>query len=240
MVNGNTIITVFTANIGKIKPSPYIEAMTPLDWSQRFRESTRGRIVARLRRGLATVEELAQSVGLTENGIRVHLATLERDGWIRSEGVRRAEGPGKPATLYRLAPEAEPLLSSAYRPMLLALLGVLYDREKPAKLRTLLHETGRRLGTELAHAGGPGLRTADRVVAILGALGAEVEVEEETRDRLVVRGFGCPVGDAVRVSPSACSAVTALLEGALDAKVIERCDRSGSPHCCFEVSRRTG
>ena len=214
--------------------------MAPLDWSQRFRESTRGRIVARLRRGLATVEELARAVGLTENGIRVHLATLERDGWIRGEGVRRAEGPGKPATLYRLAPEAEPLLSSAYRPMLLALLGVLYDREKPAQLRALLRETGRRLGAELAQAGSPGQKTADRIAAILGAMGGEVEVEEEGRGRLMVRGLGCPVSEAVRITPAACSAVTALLEGALDASVIECCDRSGSPRCCFEVTRRAG
>ena len=214
--------------------------MTPIDWTQRFRESTRGRIVARLRRGLSTVEELAHAVGLTENGIRVHLATLERDGWIRAEGVRRAEGPGKPATLYRLTPEAEPLLSNAYRPMLLALLGVLYDREKPAGMRTLLRETGRRLGAELAASAGPGQKMADRVVAILGALGGEVEVEEASRGRLTVRGLGCPVADAVRVTPAACGAVTALLEGALDAKVVERCDRSGAPRCCFEVTRRAG
>ncbi len=214
--------------------------MSPLDWSQRFRESTRGRIVARLPRGLATVEELAAAVGLTENGIRVHLATLERDGWIRGEGVRRAEGPGKPATLYRLAPEAEPLLSSAYRPLLLALLGVLCERQKPAGLRAVLRETGRRLAAELAQGGDPGQKPADRVAAILGALGGEVEVVEEGRGRLTVRGFGCPVGEAVKITPAACSAVTALLEGALDARVVERCDRSGSPHCCFEVSRRAG
>ncbi len=214
--------------------------MPPLDWSRRFRESTRGRIVARLRRGLATVEELARSVGLTENGIRVHLATLERDGWIRIEGVRRGEGPGKPATLYRLAPEAEPLLSNAYRPMLLALLGVLQDREPTGKVRALLRETGRRLGAELATGGGAGTKTADRVAAILGALGGEVDVEAEGRGKLTVRGLGCPVGEAVRVTPAVCSAVTALLEGALDAKVAERCDRSGSPRCRFEVTRRAG
>lgn len=209
--------------------------MTPTDWSRRFRETTRGRIVARLRHGEATVEELARAVGLTDNGIRVHLATLERDGWIRGEGVRRAEGPGKPATLYRLAPEAEPLLSNAYRPMLLALLGVLYDREKPARVRALLRETGRRLGAELAQEGTSEGSLADRVAAILGALGGEVEVQQEARGRLLVRGLGCPVAEAVRITPAACGAVTALLEGALDTRVVERCDRSGSPRCCFEV-----
>ncbi len=214
--------------------------MAPLEWSQRFRASTRGRLVSRLRRGPATIEELARSVGLTENGIRVHLATLERDGWIRAEGVRRGEGPGKPATVYGLAPEAEPLLSSAYRPMLLALVGVLYDREKPAKVRALMRETGRRLGAELARSSDPAQSPADRVAAILGALGGEVEVVESGRGRLSVRGHGCPVGEAVRITPATCGAVTALLEGALGARVVERCDRTGSPRCCFEVTRRAG
>jgi predicted ArsR family transcriptional regulator len=214
--------------------------MTPLDWTQRFRDSTRGRIVSRLRRGSATVEELAAAVGLTANGIRVHLATLERDGWIRAEGVRRGSGPGKPAAIYILAAEAEPLLSSAYRPLLLSLLSVLAETEKPAKLRALLRETGRRLARELAGGLEDVDTMAERVSAILTALGGEVEVEEGRRGSLVVRGLGCPVGEAVRVVPGACETVASLLEGALDAKVTERCDRSGQPRCRFEVVRRAG
>jgi predicted ArsR family transcriptional regulator len=216
--------------------------MSPLDWSQRFRDSTRGRIVSRLRRGSATVEELADAVGLTANGIRVHLATLERDGWIRAEGVRRGSGPGKPAAIYVLAAEAEPLLSSAYRPLLLSLLAVLAETEKPARLRALLRETGRRLATELTGDAEAAGTMAERVSAILASLGGEAEVVEEggRRGSLVVRGLGCPVGEAVRVTPDACGAVASLLEGALGAKVTERCDRAGSPHCRFEVVRRAG
>lgn len=214
--------------------------MSPLDWSQRFRDSTRGRIVARLRRGPATVEELAAAVGLTANGIRVHLATLERDGWIRAEGVRRSAGPGKPATLYTLAPEAEPLLSSAYRPLLLSLLAVLADTKRPAKVRALLRETGRRLAAELAVRFEDTDTSAERVRSILATLGGEAEVEEGRRGSLLVQGLGCPVGEAVRVAPGACGAVAALLEGALDARVTEQCDRSGSPRCRFEVVRRAG
>jgi predicted ArsR family transcriptional regulator len=214
--------------------------MTPLDWSQRFRDSTRGRIVARLRRGPATVEELAATVGLTSNGIRVHLATLERDGWIRAEGVRRASGPGKPAALYVFAPEAEHLLSSAYRPLLLSLLEVLAETEKPAKLRAMLRETGRRLAADLTAGLDPQATRADQVTAIVAMLGGEAEVAEGHRGSLVVRGLGCPVGEAVRIVPGACAAVAALLEGVLDARVIERCDRSGTPRCCFDIARRAG
>jgi predicted ArsR family transcriptional regulator len=212
--------------------------MSPLDWSQRFRDSTRGRIVSRLRRGPATVEALAAAVGLTANGIRVHLATLERDGWIRAQGVRRGSGPGKPAAIYVLAAEAEPLLSSAYRPLLLSLLAVLAETEKPARLRALLRETGRRLASELT--GDDAGTMAERVSAVLASLGGEVEVEKGRRGSLVVRGLGCPVGEAVRVTPDACGAVASLLEGALDAKVTERCDRAGSPHCRFDIVRRAG
>jgi predicted ArsR family transcriptional regulator len=47
-----------------------------------FFESTRGRVVTLLRRSGRTVEELARELGLTDNGVRAHLATLERDGVV--------------------------------------------------------------------------------------------------------------------------------------------------------------
>ena len=76
---------------------------------RRFLETTRGQIVALLRRRAHSVDELAQALGLTANAIRAHLSTLERDGLVRQEGVRRGPGAGKPATLYEIHPAAEPL-----------------------------------------------------------------------------------------------------------------------------------
>ena len=208
--------------------------MAPVDWSRRFLDSTRGRIVDRLRRSPATVEELAAATGLTENGARAHLATLERDGWIHAEGVRRAPGPGKPATLYALAAGAEPLLSSVYRPLLLALLEALAERERPARVDAVVRDAGRRLAEQLGR-GGTG-SPADRAVRLLESLGGAVEVEPGRKGRFVIRGFGCPVGEAVTVEPRVCKAVTALLTGVLEAKVQEHCDRAGRPSCRFEVS----
>src|SRR5262252_556824 len=153
----------------------------PREWSDQFRSSTRGRIVSRLRHGPATVEELAAAVGLTDNGVRVHLATLERDGWIHGRGVRRSETPGKPATLYGLAPDADALLSTAYRPLLLALLSALADRESPAHLATLLRDAGRRLAAE--HHGGSSKPARQRIAELLASLGAEVDVVELKKGR---------------------------------------------------------
>ena len=55
-----------------------------------------------MRRAGFTVDELARELDLTNNGVRAHLATLERDGIVRQSGVvRRESGGGKPAYLLR-------------------------------------------------------------------------------------------------------------------------------------------
>ena len=93
---------------------------------QRFLESNRGQIVSLLRRSGRTVEELARALDLTDNGIRAHLAVLERDGVVRQWGsVRRDSGGGKPAYVYELTPEAEDLIPKGYEPVLRRLLDVL-------------------------------------------------------------------------------------------------------------------
>ncbi len=110
-------------------------------WDQRFFSTTRGRIVALLRRATRTVDELADVLGLTDNAVRAHLATLERDGLVQQSGLRR--GSGKPAYAYDLTPEAERLFPKAYGPILGELLDVLAERLPPAELEELLRAVGR-------------------------------------------------------------------------------------------------
>jgi DNA-binding transcriptional ArsR family regulator len=100
--------------------------MTQPLWSQRFFASTRGRIVALLRRIPMTVDQLAQALELTDNAVRAQLAGLERDGIVRPDGIKK--GTSKPSVAYSLIPDVEPLLSRAYRPLLHALLDTLAER----------------------------------------------------------------------------------------------------------------
>jgi predicted ArsR family transcriptional regulator len=94
--------------------------------NQRFFASTRGRIVVLLRRGGQTVEELAHTLGLTDNAVRAHLITLERDGLVQQQGAR--PGKRKPSVVYDLAPAAEDLFPKAYGPVLRQLLQRLTER----------------------------------------------------------------------------------------------------------------
>jgi predicted ArsR family transcriptional regulator len=162
------------------------------------------------------------------------VATLERDGWIHAGGTRRLPGPGKPAVLYVLAPAAAAVLSTAYRPLLLGLLASLAARDRPAQRRALLRRVGRRLALQLGD-GGTG-QPRERAARLLERLGGVVETTATRKGRFEVRGLGCPVAEAVAVEPRACQAVSALLAGALGARVVERCDRSGEPSCRFVVT----
>src|SRR5918999_673767 len=123
--------------------------MAATGFNQRFLETTRGQIVALLRRGEQTVEELARALELTDNAVRAHLATLERDGLVHSVGVRRGAGAGKPATIYELHPDAEPLFSRAYAPVLRAMLDVIAERMPEDEAEALMRDVGRRLASQL-------------------------------------------------------------------------------------------
>lgn len=202
----------------------------------RFFESTRGRIVQLLRRARHTVDELATELGLTDNAVRAHLASLERDGMVRTDGVRRQPGAGKPATIYEIDPAAEEYLSRAYVPLLNALLGTLGSRLPANELRDVMSEVGRRM------AGGrhlpPNADFEARVQAaanVLVELGAEAMVEREG-DTMTIRGCSCPVSAAVSERPEVCRALQALLTDLTGATVEERCDRGERPRCRFDIS----
>jgi predicted ArsR family transcriptional regulator len=203
--------------------------------NQRFRESTRGRIIARLREGARTVDELAAELGLTDNAIRQHLTALERDDIVRQAGVRRVQGAGKPAWVYELHPDAEPLLSRAYAPVLSALLDVLSTELSEAQVRRVLRHTGRRLAEAVGGRAAGDLHARAKAAAnVLTELGGLVHVEEK-RGSAMLRGAACPLATAVGKDPRVCRAVESLVSEITGASVQECCDRSARPRCCFSV-----
>jgi predicted ArsR family transcriptional regulator len=206
-------------------------------WSEKFYESTRGRIVGLLRQGSATVDQLAKALGLTDNAVRSHLATLERDGIIEQSVSKRDGTVGKPAYRYALAPDAEPLFSRAYVPLLVQLLQVLAERIPQPELDAMMRTVGRRLAADQSAPRGTMWERAEAAVHVLNALGGIARVEEHD-DQLAIRGASCPLGAAVHGHPEVCRAVEALLAELVGAPVHERCERGEHgerARCCFEI-----
>src|SRR4029079_9357215 len=114
---------------------------TKLD--KRFFDSTRGRIVNLMRGRTKTVNELSAELKLTDNAVRAHLLSLERDGLIRQSGIQR--GTRKPHFAYELTDEAEHLFPKTYDTLLNQLIAVLKGRLTPLALEDVLRDVGRSL-----------------------------------------------------------------------------------------------
>ena len=74
-------------------------------WRKRILESTRGQILQLLRNGEQTVNDLAAALHLTDNAVRAHLLSLERDGLVHQSGTQ--PGVRKPHATYALTADAE-------------------------------------------------------------------------------------------------------------------------------------
>jgi predicted ArsR family transcriptional regulator len=205
-------------------------------WDRKFFESTRGRVVTLLRRADFTVDELARELGLTNNGVRAHLATLERDGIVRQSGVvRRESGGGKPAYLYELTPETEDLFPKAYELTLHRLLDVLAKQLESDESEALLRSVGRLMAKGETVPTDGARERLEAAVEVLNELGGLAELEERDGG-FVIRGYSCPLSGVTQEHPEVCRMVETLITELAGVPVNEHCDRGERPRCCFEVA----
>ncbi len=213
---------------------------------ERFFESTRGRIVSLLRGQTRTVNELAAELEMTDNAVRAHLATLERDGLIRQSGVQR--GHRKPHFAYELTPEAEHLFPKSYDVLFNVLMSVLKERLTPDELGDILREVGRKAAADARQTDATALtaRVSDadfsarieKVVKTLEALGGAPRLEKEA-DKIIIQSASCPFGAAVKVHPEVCRAAETLVAQITGARVRETCNKTAvPPRCSFEITEK--
>lgn len=200
--------------------------------NERFFTSTRGHIILLLRRAGHTVDELAQALELTDNAIRAHLATLERDGLVRQSGERRSGG--KPASVYTLTPQAEQLFPQSYDLVLTYLLDALAENMTAQEREALMRAVGRRLAAQWHILDGNGQFRLERAVEALNQLGGLAELEQGGEVSRI-EGYSCPFAAVVPTHPEVCQLAETFLSELAGVPVQQRCENPGSPHCSFIV-----
>ena len=204
---------------------------------KRFFGSTRGRVVTLVRGTTKTVNELAEELELTDNAVRAHLLSLERDGLIKQSGVQR--GTRKPHFAYELTGEAEALFPKAYDALLNQLITVLKGRLAPKAVAAVLREVGRSLARNQAS----DLHSIDlegraqTALKVLEALGGSAKIDREG-SKLLIRSPSCPFSAVVVEHPEVCKLAEALVSKIMLVPVRERCAREEFPQCRFEIADR--
>ena len=205
---------------------------TKLD--KRFFESTRGQIILLLRASSKTVNELAAELNLTDNAVRAHLLTLERDRLVVQSGM--VKGFRKPHFVYGLTDEARHLFPKSYDSLFNQLLDVLKNRLSAAALKDVLYEVGRRIGKSNPADAGESLDARlDKTLSALEEHGGAAKIFKED-DKIFIKSESCPFADAVSVHPEICRLAESMVEEIVGKPVKEKCNRERLPQCCFEVN----
>jgi predicted ArsR family transcriptional regulator len=210
------------------------ESMKHIGWRERLFKSTRGKIIELLRTRERTVNELAAELHVTDNAVRAHLASLERDRLVFQSGMK--PGVRKPHTTYALGPEAEQLFPKAYGRLVSLLMSIFSPRVKPQDLRAGMRAAGRAVAREHLRdlKGKTRQQRIDAALRILKDLGGAATFREENGKHFIY-GNGCPIAAATANHPEACLLAESLLTSVIGARVKERCIRGPAPSCRFEV-----
>jgi predicted ArsR family transcriptional regulator len=210
--------------------------MKPQRWRERLLTSTRGQILALLRTDVRTVNDLAAALKLTDNAVRAHLVSLERDGLIQRHGSR--PGIRKPHTSYALAADAEQIFPKAYGSLLNHLVASISRRLDRRELRASMREVGLSLANE--HTDGLSKRSRKERLAIaldlLKKVGGEATYHADGKK--FIRSQHCPIAAITANYPDACLIVETFLSKITGARVKQHCERGISPRCCFELTTK--
>ena len=167
-------------------------------------------IVVLLRRGGRTVEELAVARGPSDNAVRNHLSTRERDLLIQQAGVgERAERASRRCCTNSI-PTRNRLFSWGYPPVLTAVIETSVSACEPDEADRLLGEVGHRLARQ----------SGDK---------------RRERWKICIRARSCPLSAAVSKQPGLCRAVEALVADVTAAHTKSRCENGVRPRCCFAI-----
>jgi predicted ArsR family transcriptional regulator len=206
-------------------------------WNQRLLASTRGRVLALLRDEHRTVNELAAALDLTDNAVRAHLLSLERDGLVQEKGTRA--GRRKPHVIYGLTMEAEHVFPKAYGLLLDYFVGTVSRQLPPRALRATMREVGRKLASSHLERSSKRSRR-DRIkvaLELLKELGGSARFENRDGKDFIYGPHGCPLAAVTGNHPDACLIIESLLSEIVGVPTRKCCEYGQTPRCCFELGR---
>lgn len=189
-------------------------------------------------RGGATIAELAEHIGISDEGARQHLLRMERKGWIRRRDARPTSGrAGRPAAVYEISPSGEAFFPKRYDELSVALVDILAQSHGQAALKGALE----RITEAWVDAWAPRLKGKsldDRLALLKGYyLPDDPFVSIERNGHVALVEHSCPFLNVALQRPALCSVTVNALTRLLGYRVYRhRTFQNGDGCCEFRVA----
>ncbi len=214
---------------------------SPFPVTEPFGE-TRKRLLRHLLRhkGGASIDELAQTAGVTRTAVRQHLALLMRDGLVTTGGAR-ASG-GRPQKLFVLTAEGRETFPRRYSWFAQLLIEAIAREHGSAGLRLRLARLASAVVAQLRQ-GSPvpaGRRKKiEKLSEVMDGLGYDARTGPDAGGVPTIEADNCIFHELAMKNPEVCQFDLALLSGFSDSKVeLTECMAHGGHVCRFRFTPR--
>jgi predicted ArsR family transcriptional regulator len=189
----------------------------------------------------ASVDELAQAVGVTRTAVRQHLASLMRDGLI-APGTERASG-GRPQRLFILTEEGKEAFPRHYSWFAQLLVEEITKEHGAAGLRTRLGRIAAAVVAEMRQQhstqNASSRERIETFAGVMDELGYDARARQEPGGLPAIEADNCVFHELATRHPEICQFDLALLSGYTGNKVeLSECMARGGHVCRFRFSAR--
>jgi predicted ArsR family transcriptional regulator len=200
---------------------------------------TRERIIFLLKKkGPLSIDDLSRQMGITPMGIRQHLISLERKGFV--DYIARRYGVGRPAFLYRLTERADDLFPKTYHNFIISTLKDIERNEGRNRVDEIFRWRKEKILRDRREALSDKKSLQDRVYAlkdILESDGYLVDLDMDDNN-FILREFNCPIAKVATEFKEACKYELQTYRELLRKDVMrQECMAEGSPSCTYVIPR---
>lgn len=191
--------------------------------------------------GDATVENIADDLGITVSGARQHLSSLADTGLVGTSEVDRGPGQrGRPRLTYHVTELGDTLFPNAYGALTNELLGYVADDDPGAVERLFQRRRDHRIAAATARLGQYD-RLADRVAELARVLdddGYLATFQEVGPDRYVIIEHNCAIAAVAKRYNQACNSELEFIRTVLPDASVTRISHmiSGDRRCAYEIT----
>ncbi len=193
------------------------------------------RVLAHLRHGPMTVEELADLMHVTANAVRNQLSRLQEVNLVVRSGTR--PGVSKPSAVYSITLEGQAQFSTIYLPVLTQFLRTTERESSERELISFMRDTGKSLAGRYPKATGTLKERVNSAARLMKTFGGIPQVRSRNGS-FVIESLGCPLAALTSENLAACRILEGLISEHTGAPARMCCIRDPGPRCCFEIDKK--